>query len=131
VLLFANGPGENYKYYGDTATTNSDLKGDALHGQTTTFTDPKLREIFFAAVFLPGKIKKAKKGQKEMIVVHEFIHSAGIERQRLARFSRNFGFFHFKGSINIGFQDGLHLNGFSKIGEPNLASRLRILPRFD
>jgi hypothetical protein len=63
------------------------IKGDALHGQTTTFTDPKLRVIFFAAVFLPGKIKKAKDGQKEMIVVHEFIHSAGIERQRLARFA--------------------------------------------
>ena len=25
VLLFANGPGENYKYYGDTATTDSDF----------------------------------------------------------------------------------------------------------
>jgi len=78
VLLFANGPGENYKYHGDTATTDSDFIGDALHGQSTTFTDPKLGVIFFAAVFLPGKIKKATDGQKEMIVVHEFIHSAGL-----------------------------------------------------
>ena len=38
------------------------------------------------------------------------------------------GFFHFNGFINIGFQDGFHLNYFSNIGEPNLAPRLRILP---
>jgi hypothetical protein len=37
-----------------------------------------LGAIFFAAVFLPGKIKKATDCQKEMIVVHEFIHSAGL-----------------------------------------------------
>ena len=44
---------------------DSDFKGDTLHGQTTTFTDPKLKVIFFAAVFLPGKIRKANDGQKE------------------------------------------------------------------
>ena len=41
------------------------------------------------------------------------------------------GFFHFNGFMNIGFQDGFHLNYFSNIGEPNLARRLHILRLLD
>ncbi len=71
VLILASGP-QQYKYYGDTAKTFPDFKGDRLHGETRTLIDGKLNEIFFAVVFLPGKVKKATKGQKEVIVVHEF-----------------------------------------------------------
>ena len=33
--------------------------------------------------------------------------------------------------MNIGFQDGFHLNYFSNIGEPDLARRLNILRLLD
>ncbi len=78
VVVLANGP-DQYKYYGDTAHTRSDFKPDALHGQTTTLTDQKRNEIFFAVIFLPGKIKKATAKQKEVVTVHEFIHSCGLD----------------------------------------------------
>jgi len=77
VLILASGP-QQYKYYGDTAKTFPDFKGDRLHGETRTLIDGKLNEIFFAVVFLPGKVKKATKGQKEVIVVHELIHAGGM-----------------------------------------------------
>jgi predicted Zn-dependent protease len=78
VVVLANGP-DQYKYYGDTAKTRSDFKPDGLHGQTTTLTDGKLNEIFFAVIFLPGKVKKATNKQKEVVVVHEFIHACGLD----------------------------------------------------
>jgi hypothetical protein len=81
VLVLASRPGEQYKYYGDTAETAQDFKADILHGQTTTLQDKKKEpyEIFFAAVFLPGKITKATNGQKEMVVVHELFHASGLD----------------------------------------------------
>jgi len=79
VLVLANGPGIKYKYYGDTAETQQDFVGDRLHGQTATLADSKEpKEIFFAVIFLPGKLAKATKSQKEMVVVHEFIHACGL-----------------------------------------------------
>ena len=79
VLVLANGPGVKYKYYGDTAETEQDFVGDRLHGQTATLADSKEpKEIFFAVIFLPGKLAKATKSQKEMVVVHEFIHACGL-----------------------------------------------------
>jgi hypothetical protein len=65
--------------YGDTAKTRPEFKVDGLHGQTSTFTDKKRNEIFFAVIFLPGKVQKATDKQKEVIVVHEFIHSCGLD----------------------------------------------------
>jgi hypothetical protein len=79
VLVLANRAGEQYKHYGDTAQTLPSFKADALHGQASTFLDKKLDEIFFAAIFLPGKVKKATDGQKEMIVVHELLHACGLD----------------------------------------------------
>jgi hypothetical protein len=81
VLMLAQGP-QQYKYYGDTAKTLPDFKADALHGQASTLTDVKKNEIFFAAVFLPGKVKKATDGQKLVIVVHELIHACGLNDQK-------------------------------------------------
>ena len=79
VLVLANGPGVKYKYYGDTAETEQDFVGDRLHGQTATLADSKEpKEIFFAVIFLSGKLAKATKSQKEMVVVHEFIHACGL-----------------------------------------------------
>ena len=76
VVLLANGP-QQYKYYGDTVKTDPSFKSDMPHGQTSTLGDPRTHEIFFAAIFLPGKIPKLTKGQKEVIIVHEFIHASG------------------------------------------------------
>jgi 2-phospho-L-lactate guanylyltransferase (CobY/MobA/RfbA family) len=79
VLVLANGPGVKYKYYGDTVETKQDFVADRLHGQTSTLADQKEpKEIFFAVIFLPGKLAKATKSQKEMVVVHEFIHACGL-----------------------------------------------------
>lgn len=78
VVILTNGP-DKYKYYGDTADTGPNFKGDTLHGSAVTLTDQKRNEIFFAAVFLPGKVKGATNGQKEMVVVHEFIHACGLD----------------------------------------------------
>ena len=78
VLVLANGPGEKYTYYGDTTQTAADFTGDILHGETRTLVDQKRNEIFFAAVFLPGKLKKVTNGQKEVVIIHELIHAAGL-----------------------------------------------------
>ena len=51
----------------------------ALHGQATTFIDQGAKAIIFAAIFLPGKVKNATNGQKEVIVVHELIHAAVLD----------------------------------------------------
>lgn len=75
VVKLSNGS-EVYKYYGDTAMAK--FPADKLHGQTSTLTDTKKMEIFFAVIFLPGKVNKASSKQKEVIVVHEFIHACGL-----------------------------------------------------
>jgi hypothetical protein len=77
VLVLARGPTQ-YNHYGTTAETGSRFKAGGLHGQTSTLADFKTKEIFFAVVFLPGKVKKATRKQKEMVVVHEFIHACGM-----------------------------------------------------
>ncbi len=77
VILLASGA-TTYKYYGDTVSTKSDFKGDALHGLTKALVDEKKNEIFFAAMFLPGSVKKISNQQKEVVIVHEFIHACGM-----------------------------------------------------
>jgi hypothetical protein len=67
---------EVYEHYGDKATAK--FPADELHGQTSTLVDQKKHEIFFAVIFLPGKVKKASNKQKEVIIVHEFIHACGL-----------------------------------------------------
>lgn len=81
-------PGQNaaaeYKYrdayYGEVnVKTKSDFKADSLHGRANTLKDADSNEIFFAVIFLPGKLKKATNAQKEVIIVHELIHACGFE----------------------------------------------------
>lgn len=76
VVLLASGPGQ-YNYQGDMASTDSSFIPDRLHGQTSALAHDELKDRFFAAIFLPGKVKGTKK-QREVIIVHEFIHAAGM-----------------------------------------------------
>jgi hypothetical protein len=78
VVLLAHGP-QQYKHGPDVAQTTEDFTVERLHGETVTLIDKHRDEIFFAAVFLPGKSRKPTKGQKEVITVHEFIHACGGE----------------------------------------------------
>jgi predicted Zn-dependent protease len=77
VLLLATGS-THYSNYGARAQTRSDFKDDKLHGQTTTMADEQTRELMFAVIFLPGKLPDASKQQKQIVVVHEFIHACGM-----------------------------------------------------
>jgi len=76
VVLVSSGPGQ-YNYQGDIASTDNDFKPDRLHGQTAALAHDELKDRFFAAIFLPGKVKGTKK-QREVIIVHEFVHAAGM-----------------------------------------------------
>lgn len=91
IILRLSGKADKYgPRYGKTATIGPKFKPDDLHGQCTTFTevteDKKSKEksfnVTFAVVFLPGEIKKATDGQKEMVVFHEFIHACGLDGGR-------------------------------------------------
>jgi len=81
VAKVSQGP-DSYDYYGNTAKTPSGFTADGLHGATSTLTEvndrKKTFEIIFAAIFLPGKAQ-ATDGQREAVVVHEFIHACGLD----------------------------------------------------
>jgi hypothetical protein len=77
VLMVVNGPSQ-YTYYGDSTSTDKDFTAERLHGETDAFIDKKRNEIFFAVIFLPGKVPNPTKGQKEVIVAHELIHACGM-----------------------------------------------------
>lgn len=78
VLVLANGHTE-YTYDGTTVNPGTGFSPDRLHGKTRAFYhDESPKEIFFAVTFLPGRVEGTKK-QKEVIVVHEFIHAAGMD----------------------------------------------------
>ena len=90
VLVLGMRGGQQYPHdvanYGSvTASTKPNFDPTGLHGVTHTFRIQRSvrgqmseQEMFFAGVFLPGKIKKATNGQKEMVAVHELIHAAGL-----------------------------------------------------
>jgi hypothetical protein len=77
AFVLANGP-TKYPFPGGVAETKPDFKPDGLHGQTAAQID-KRNKIYFAAVFLPGKVDKTTKEQREMVVVHEIIHACGMD----------------------------------------------------
>ncbi len=77
VVILANGP-QHYKREGYTIQTDASFKFDQFNGLTRTLIDTRLNAIFFAAIFLPGKLPKPTKGQKEVMIVHEFIHACGV-----------------------------------------------------
>jgi hypothetical protein len=76
VILSATGK-ETYKHYGDEVTV--DFPADLLHGKTKTLADHKPLQVFFAAIFLPGKVKDVTNDQKLAMTVHEFIHACGLD----------------------------------------------------
>jgi hypothetical protein len=76
VVLLANGP-QTYTHDGTTAQTGAKFKFDELHGQTSLFQSSRRNEMLFAVTFLPGKVPNPTHGQKEVIIVHEFIHASG------------------------------------------------------
>jgi hypothetical protein len=76
VVILANGPTQ-YTRDGYTTQPGPNFKADKYTGDTRTLIDPRLNAIFFAAIFLPGKVKLTK-GQKEVVIVHEFIHACGV-----------------------------------------------------
>lgn len=68
--------------WGNTAKTGADFDPKLLHGLTSTVVEthqkPRpTREIVFAGIFLPGQAT-ATAAQKEVIIVHEFIHACGL-----------------------------------------------------
>jgi len=77
VVTLANGHTE-YTYQGTTVTPGNDFRPDRLHGKTRALIEDPPKEIFFAVIFLPGKVQGTKK-QREVIVVHEFIHASGMD----------------------------------------------------
>lgn len=82
VLGESSAPEYPYRdsYYGEmNVKTKPDFKADRLHGRAKSLRDGDSNEIFFAVIFLPGKLKGATDGQKEVVVVHELIHACGFE----------------------------------------------------
>ena len=77
VVVTLSAGGDSYTYYGDTAKARFDAS--IMHGQTTTLADKKRNEIFFAVIFLPGKVKNATAEQKEVMALHELIHACGLD----------------------------------------------------
>jgi hypothetical protein len=77
VVVKLSDGSETYPYYGDTATANFNAK--LMHGQASTLADGKKYQIFFAVIFLPGKVPNVTAEQKEIITIHEFIHACGLD----------------------------------------------------
>jgi len=69
----------NRSFEGYKIKTKPGFKADILHGQTSTVSDPNRNEIQFALIFLPGSLTGVNDRQKEVVVVHEFIHSSGLD----------------------------------------------------
>jgi|SRR5215469_8543694 len=80
VVKLANGA-DSQSSWGNTASTDSDFDPTRLHGLTVSIIETherrKTTEVIFAAIFLPAKVQ-ATEEQKEVIIVHEFIHASGL-----------------------------------------------------
>jgi len=80
-VKLAMGP-DSVSSWGNTVSTKSDFDPSFLHGLTVPLTEIHERkrtfEIIFAGIFLPGKAEATSK-QREVIVVHEFIHACGLD----------------------------------------------------
>jgi hypothetical protein len=63
----------------DDYTFEVNFPAELLHGRAKTLSTGSPLEIFFAGVFLPGKVRNPTPKQKEVIVVHEFIHACGLD----------------------------------------------------
>ncbi len=70
---------KSYTRDGNTINTDSSFKLNQFHGQTITLADGVPETNFFAVIFLPGLLHNPAKGQKEVMIVHEFIHACGVD----------------------------------------------------
>jgi hypothetical protein len=77
AFVLASGP-TSHPFPGGVSKTKPDFNPDGLHGQTAAHLDGR-NEIYYATIFLPGKINKTTQEQKEMVVVHEIIHACGMD----------------------------------------------------
>jgi len=76
-FVLASGPAKE-PFPGGVAETTPKFKPDKMHGQAAVHLDSR-NVIDFAVIFLPGKVEKITKEQKEMIIVHEIIHACGMD----------------------------------------------------
>ena len=79
VVLLSNG---HDSYPHPQKKIQAQFDATKLHGEARTLRDPDRNVIVFAAIFLPGKVSNVTARQKEVIVVHEFIHAAGLNGVR-------------------------------------------------
>lgn len=77
AFVLASGP-MSHPFPGGKAETKPDFKPDKMHGHASLQIDRR-DEIYYVVVFLPGKVEKITKEQKEMVVVHEIIHACGMD----------------------------------------------------
>jgi len=75
IIVKISSGAETFTHYGDSITVN--FPADQLHGRAKTLVDRR-NEIYFAAVFLPGRVSNPTPKQREVIIVHELIHAAGL-----------------------------------------------------
>lgn len=81
VIKLSDGAGKHTfedPYYGK-VTVNVVFNATAAHGKTRTLVDPDKNVIMNAVVFLPNKLRKADPKTKEIVVIHELIHAAGLD----------------------------------------------------
>ncbi|REJ78015.1 MAG: hypothetical protein DWQ47_16845 [Acidobacteria bacterium] len=65
-------------YFGE-YTVNVTFDAGSVHGRTKTLVEPDKKIIMKAAVFLPNKLTGATAKVKEIVVIHELIHAAGLD----------------------------------------------------
>jgi hypothetical protein len=74
IVKVSNG---KYSYDAPEATVTGSFPADKLHGKTRTLVDPSVNEIMRAVIFLPG-LAKATEKQRQIVIIHEFMHAAGL-----------------------------------------------------
>src|SRR3972149_2095421 len=77
AFVLAGGP-MKHPFPGGVAETGPKFDPEKMHGQAALALDGR-KVIYFVTVFLPGKVQKITKDQKEMVIVHEIIHACGMD----------------------------------------------------
>lgn len=66
------------RFYGDIPVT-ANFDASLAHGKTKTVKDPDRGVLVLAAIFLPSRLQRGSDGVREVVIVHEFIHAAGLD----------------------------------------------------
>ncbi len=79
VLLSGNNASYTFRRrgYGEVPLRTT-FDSTIAHGKTVTAADTRTREILMAAIFLPQRLASANRGIREVVIVHEFFHAAGL-----------------------------------------------------